>query len=198
LQGTRVPVPMAPHGPSHGPYSFCSLRSFWQTRGAVQNVVSISKDTGTAVTTIKDCSALILDSPMTISTNDTSPIRNAQKTRNDLDGSPLPVMAIEIVSDIESVVVKTKIIVVNRSRNPIIVPNGNCSAMAIIAAGGPALLNASDIEPGFCISSKIPVPPTIVNQNVVTTGAITATAVTISRIVRPREMRLTNMAIIGA
>src|SRR5699024_12242532 len=105
---------MAPHGPSHGPYSFCSLKSFWQTRGAVQNVVSISKDTGTAVTTIKDCSALILDSPMTNRTNATRPIRNTQKTRNDLDGSPLPVMTNEIVSDVESIVVKSKIIVISR------------------------------------------------------------------------------------
>src|SRR5699024_3936387 len=114
---------MAPHGPSHGPYSFCSLKSFWQTRGAVQNVVSISTATVTGVTTIKERSALILDAPMTVSTNATSPNKNAQKARDDLDGSPLPVMAIEIVSDIESVVVRTKIIVVNRSRNPIIVPN---------------------------------------------------------------------------
>src|SRR5699024_350305 len=40
-------------------------------------------------------------------------------------------------------------------------------------------------------------PPTTVNQNVVTTGAITATAKTNSRIVRPLEIRLVNRAIIG-
>src|SRR5699024_12466693 len=68
--------------------------------------------------------------------------------------------------------------------------------IAIIAAGGPSLLSASEIEPGFFSSLKIPVPPTTVNQNVATTGAMTATVVTSSRIVRPREIRLTNIAII--
>src|SRR5699024_6676612 len=101
-----------------------------------------------------------------------------QNTRNNFDGFPLPVIAIEIVKDIESVVVKTKIIVAIINKNPIIVPNGNCSVIAIIAAGGPLLFNASDTDPGFINSWKIPVPPTTVNQKVEIIGAIIATAVT--------------------
>src|SRR5699024_6534219 len=43
----------------------------------------------------------------------------------------------------------------------------------------------------------IPVPPTTVNQNVEIIGAIIATDVTNCRIVRPRDILVTNIAIIG-
>lgn len=52
----------------------------------------------------------------------------------------------EIVSDMESVVVSTKIIVASKNRKPSIVPKGSCSVIAIIAAGGPLLFKASDTE----------------------------------------------------
>src|SRR5690625_7212332 len=88
-----------------------------------------------------------------------------------------------MVNDMESVVVKTNTMVAKRNRYPKIVPKGSCSVIAIIAAGGPSLVKASEIAPGFFSSWNIPVPPTTVNQNVVIIGAITATAVTICIIV---------------
>src|SRR5690625_7349163 len=101
-----------------------------------------------------------------------------------------------MVNDMESVVVKTNTMVAKRNRYPKIVPKGSCSVIAIIAAGGPSLVKASEIAPGFFSSWNIPVPPTTVNQNVVIIGAITATTVTICLIVLPRDIRLTNIAII--
>src|SRR5690625_4289673 len=106
----------------------------------------MSKDTGTAVTTIKDCSESTLSSPIVRRTVATSPISNAQNTRNNLDGSPFPVIAIEIVRDMESVVVRTKTIVASRKRNPNIVPNGNWFAIAIIAAGGRSEEHTSELQ----------------------------------------------------
>src|SRR5699024_2450232 len=105
--------------------SNCSFSSSLHTCGAVQKVVNINKETGTAVTTIKDCNELTLSSPIVNRTVATTPIRNAQNTRNNFDGSPFPVIAIEIVRDIESVVVSTKITVANKNRKPKIVPNGS-------------------------------------------------------------------------
>src|SRR5690625_1625597 len=134
---------------SYYPNYFCSFHISLHTFGAVQKVVNSNMDTGTAVTTMKDCNALILSSPIVNNKTATAPINNAQNTRKSLDGLPLPVIAIEIVKDIESVVVRTKIIVATINKNPIIVPNGNCSVMAIIAAGGPLLFNASETEHGF-------------------------------------------------
>src|SRR5690625_6065816 len=128
----------------------------------------------------------------------TAPISNAKNALNERGGFPSPDIAIEIVNEIESVVVKTKIMVASKNRNPNIVPNGNCSAIAIIAAGGPASFKAVDTEPGVSNSWKIPVPPTTVNQNVAMTGAIIATAKTSSRMVLPREIRAVKMAIIVA
>src|SRR5699024_8094965 len=156
----------------------CSFNISLHTFGAVQNVVNIKKETGTAVTTINDCNELTLSYPIVNNKTATAPINNAQNTLNNFDGSPLPVMAIEIVNDIESVVVKTKIIVAIINKKPIIVPKGSESVIAIIAAGGPLLFKASDIIPGFINSWNIPVPPTTVNQKVEIIGAIIATAVT--------------------
>src|SRR5699024_1544391 len=147
------------------------------TCGAVQKVVNIKSETGTAVTTIKDCSEFTLSSPIVNKRTATAPMSRAQKTLSNLDGSPLPVIAIEIVNDIESVVVKTKTMVAIIKRKPIIVPNGNESVIAIMEAGGPLLFKASDIVPGLVNSWNIPVPPTTVNQKVEIIGAITATAV---------------------
>src|SRR5699024_12072755 len=75
--------------------------------------------------------------------------------------------------------------------------NGNCSAIAIIAAGGPTSFKAVDTEPGVSNSWKIPVPPTTVNQNVAITGAMIATDKTSSRIVLPLEIRAVKIAIMG-
>src|SRR5699024_4202980 len=106
-------------------------------------------------------------------------------------------IAIDIVKDIESVVVKTKIIVASKNKKPNTIPKGNCSVIAIIAAGGPASSKAVDTEPGSCISWKIPVPPTTVNQYVAITGAIIPTAQTNSRSALPLEILLGDTAIIG-
>src|SRR5699024_3758971 len=157
--------------------AYNSLQAF----GAVQKVVSNNNTTGTAVTTMKDWTALTLSSPIETSTIATTPISNAENALNHVGGLPLPDMAIDMVSDMESVVVNTKITVASKNKNPNIVPNGSCSVMAIIAAGGPASFNAVDTEPGIFSSSKMPVPPTTVNQKAVISGAIMATANTNSR-----------------
>src|SRR5699024_11718614 len=97
---------------------FCSLYNSLHTRGAVQNVVNSKNTTGTAVTTMKDCKAFTLPSPIDTSTTATNPIRTAKIALKDFGGSPSPEIAMEIVSDIESVVVKTKITVANKNNAP--------------------------------------------------------------------------------
>src|SRR5699024_11402967 len=97
---------------------------------------------------------------------------------NQRGGFPSPDIAIDIVKDIESVVVKTKIIVASKNKKPNTIPKGNCSVIAIIAAGGPASSKAFDTEPESCISCKIPVPPTTINKNVANTTEIIATTKT--------------------
>ncbi|MOA45938.1 hypothetical protein D3C78_1683910 [compost metagenome] len=52
--------------------------------------------------------------------------------------------------------------------------------------------------PGVCSSRPMPVPPTMVNQNMVTIGATIDRVMMISRMVRPREIRATYSPIIGA
>ncbi|MOA23106.1 hypothetical protein D3C78_1437080 [compost metagenome] len=52
--------------------------------------------------------------------------------------------------------------------------------------------------PGACSSRPIPVPPTTVNQNMVTSGAMIDSVMMISRMVRPREIRATYSATMGA
>lgn len=77
-------------------------------------------DTGTAVTTMNDCNALILPSPMYKRIAATVPIISDQKTRKLILGSPSPVTAIEIEYAIESPVVTTNKIVNKRNAGPII------------------------------------------------------------------------------
>src|SRR5690625_7079361 len=67
---------------------------------------------------MKDCNALTLPSPNVTNTTATAPIRTAKNARNHLGGFLSPEIAIEIVSDIESVVVNTKTVVTIKNNTP--------------------------------------------------------------------------------
>src|SRR5699024_5570548 len=86
---------------------FCSIASFLAILGAVHIIGSIRIDIGTAVTTINDCKASILPSPILIRMIDIAPIMNTQKTRITFGGSPSPVTAMEMEKDMESAVETT-------------------------------------------------------------------------------------------
>src|SRR5690625_4070542 len=119
---------------------------------AVENVLQSKHITGTAVTTMKACNAVTLPPPNVTNTTATAPIRTAKNARNHLGGFPSPEIAIEIVSDIESVVVNTKTVVTIKNSTPKTALSGKFSVIAIIAAGGPAASNASETDPGTLIS----------------------------------------------
>src|SRR5699024_345473 len=98
---------------------------------------------------MKDCNALTLPSPNV--TTATATIRTTKNARNHFGGFPSPEIAIEIVSDIESVVVNTKTVVTIKNNTPKTELSGKFSVIAIIAAGGPAASNASETDPGTLI-----------------------------------------------
>src|SRR5699024_361255 len=60
---------------------FCSLYNSLHTRGAVQNVVNNNNTTGTAVTTMNDCKAFTLPSPIETKTITTRHTRGAVQNR---------------------------------------------------------------------------------------------------------------------
>ncbi len=65
----------------------------------------------------------------------------------------------------------TKIVVKIRNSREIKKPNGSCSVIASNAAGRLNPVKGSEITPGFASSKARPLPPTIVNQKQVMTGA---------------------------
>src|SRR5699024_5467382 len=105
-----------------------------------------------AVRTMKDCNALTLPSPNVTNTTATATIRTAKNARNHLGEIQSPEIAIQIVSDIESVVVNTKTVVPIQNSILKTELSVKFSVIAIIAAGGPAASNASETDPGTLIS----------------------------------------------
>ena len=141
--------------------------------GAFHKDGNKTRDTGTAVTTIKDCNADIPPEPIEISNAAITPIITPQNTRKELCGESVPVITIDTENVIESPVVATKIVVNIKNKNDIIQPNGNCSVIASNAAGKLKPVKGSEITPGVANSNAKPLPPTIVNQKQVITGATT-------------------------
>src|SRR5699024_4475043 len=97
-----------------------------------------------------------------------------------------------------SVVVSTK--TMNTSKKPIANNTQTCSSSTIDmkTRGIPPSVNDFDLEPGDSISSETPVPPTMENQKLLTSGDTIDTATINSLIVRPREIRLIKTISIGA
>ena len=93
--------------------------------GAVHSTGSIIIEMGTAVTTINDCKASILPSPILIKITEITPIIMTQNKRINLGGFPSPVTAIEMEYDIESAVVITKTNVKINMANTKTSPKGN-------------------------------------------------------------------------
>ena len=76
-------------------------------------------------------------------------------------------------------------------------PMGMFCVMASKAAGRLKPSNAADTEPACDNSIEMPVPPTMVNQKLVTNGATKDNKRMMDRRERPRLMRETNKAIKG-
>ena len=154
-------------------------------------------DTGTAVITIKLCSLPIPLEPRDTSTSAVNPMAIAQNARSLEDG----VSELDIDTDmtyvIESPVVatKTKVKIMNsiESKNPM----GMFCVMASKAAGRLKPSNAADTVPACANSIEMPVPPTMVNQKLVTKGATNDNKMIMAQMERPRLMRATNTAING-
>src|SRR5699024_11214932 len=101
---------------------------------------------------MKDCNALTLPSFNVNNTTATAPIRTAKNARNHLGGFPFPEIAIEIVSDIESVVVNTNTVVTIKNNTPNTSLSGKFNLIVIIEGVGPAAFNASETDPVTLIS----------------------------------------------
>ncbi len=95
------------HGEVNQP-SLCSLYNFLAILTPPHKVGSIINPTGTAVMTIKDCSAPIPPDPILIRIAATAPMVIAQNTLMLLGGSSSPVTQMAMDKDIESPVVARK------------------------------------------------------------------------------------------
>lgn len=76
-------------------------------------------------------------------------------------------------------------------------PAGRFCVIASKAAGKLKPSKACETEPACASSIDTPVPPTMVNQKLVTSGATIDSRMMIERIERPRLTRATNTAISG-
>ena len=85
--------------------------------GAAHNDGNKTKETGTAVTTIKDCSAPIPPDPSDTNIAAITPIMTHQNALKGVGGEFDPTTTIEIVYAIESVVVITKSVVSTRNKH---------------------------------------------------------------------------------
>ncbi len=91
----------------------------------------------------------------------------------------------------------TKIVVRIRNRTETRKPSGRFWVIASSAAGRLKPSKAAATEFGVSSSKAMPVPPTMVNQKLVTIGATIDSMMTIERIERPRLTRAMNIAISG-
>ncbi|MNO96904.1 hypothetical protein D3C76_885950 [compost metagenome] len=105
-------------------------------------------------------------------------------------------MAIATVKAMASPLVATEMKLRNRNSAEINPPHGRFWVTPNSRSSGCAPWAVT--MPGVCNSMPMPAPPTMVNQNMVTNGAMIDRVMITSRMVRPREILATYSATIGA
>ncbi|MNZ91075.1 hypothetical protein D3C78_1100490 [compost metagenome] len=133
---------------------------------------------------------------MVINTTAARPMPIAQKALSHGFGLSLLDIAMATVNAIASPLVATEMKLRNRNSAEISPPRGKFWVTPSSKSSGCAPWAVT--IPGVCNSMPMPAPPTTVNQNMVTSGAMIDRVMITSRMVRPREIFATYRATIGA
>ena len=125
-------------------------------RGASHKAGRISSETGTAVITMNDCSALTPPAPIVINTTAASPMPTHQKARSHFLGVSLPDMAMATVAMASPLVATEMKLRKMNSADTSPAQGRFCVMPSSIASGS---LPWAVTLPGFCNSSPMPAPP---------------------------------------